>query len=127
MVFSSTLFLFLFLPGVLTLYLLVPWRLKNFVLLCASLLFYAWGEVFYFLIMLASILLNYAFGLLVHRSSGRTAAKLAMAGGVAANLALLGYFKYANFLGANVGALLSSLGMAPLEFERVHLPIGISF
>ncbi len=67
MVFTTPVFLFLFLPATLALVLAVPRRLRNLVLLVASLVFYAWGEVFYVLLMLASIALNHAFGLWIGR------------------------------------------------------------
>ena len=65
MVFSSVTFLFLFLPVSLILYYIVPQKLKNFVLLLCSLVFYAWGEPIYVLLMIYSILLNYVSGLLM--------------------------------------------------------------
>ena len=67
MVFSSGIFLFLFLPGVLLIHFLLPSRFRNLWLLMASLFFYAWGEVVYSLIMLASIAINYTFGMLISR------------------------------------------------------------
>ena len=75
MVFSSTLFVFLFLASVLGLYFLAPRTGKNAVLLAASLFFYAWGETFFVLLMLASILANYGLGLLIGRSRGTPLAK----------------------------------------------------
>ena len=71
MVFSSTVFLFLFLPVVLLLHTVAPRALKNTVLLVASLIFYFWGEKFFVLVMLASIAANYVFGLLIDRWRGR--------------------------------------------------------
>ena len=67
MVFSSTVFLFLFLPAVLALYFLTPDRFKNSVLLACSLFFYAWGEKAFVLVMVATIVANYAYGLLIDR------------------------------------------------------------
>ncbi len=127
MVFSSSVFLFLFLPLVLTLYFVVPVRARNLLLLLASLIFYAWGEGFFVTIMLASIVLNYAGGLLIHRYRGQRAAKLALAVAVFANLALLSSFKYANFLVDNLSAVLTAVGWEPIYLDPVHLPIGISF
>lgn len=103
MVFSSTIFLFFFLPLTLLAYFVVGPRGRNLILLAASLLFYAWGETVYLLVMLFSIAANYLFGLLIDRarergSRGGTAFALA----VATNLGLLGFFKYANFFVDNL-------------------------
>ncbi|MBV9126595.1 MAG: MBOAT family protein [Verrucomicrobia bacterium] len=136
MVFSSVLFLFLFLPGTLGIYYALPrarW-LRNVFLLCVSLLFYAWGEAAYVLVMLASIVLNYFVAVLLEDHRGRPAERPLLWFGVAANLALLCYFKYANFLADNLSALWASVfrllgfGAAPaLHLAPVHLPVGISF
>ena len=127
MVFSSPIFLFLFLPLVLGVYLLLPRKAWNFWLLIASLFFYAWGEKLYTLIMLASITANYLFGRLIERERGKRAMKPVMVAAVATNLLLLISFKYANFLVNSFNALLSPLGVSPLHLAPVHLPIGISF
>ena len=76
MLFSSIPFLFYFLPAVLIVYFAVPGRFKNFILLLASLFFYAWGEPKYVILMLVSITQGYAFGLLIEKYRGRKAAKL---------------------------------------------------
>ncbi|MCE9613343.1 MAG: MBOAT family protein [Lentisphaerae bacterium] len=129
MVFSSTVFLFLFLPLVLLGSLLLPrLGMRNAWLLVASLFFYAWGEQAYVLVMLASILLNYGLGLLVHHCRDRRqSARWVLALAVALNLGMLGAFKYANFLADNLSALLQLCGRQPLQLRPVHLPIGISF
>jgi alginate O-acetyltransferase complex protein AlgI len=126
-VFSSTVFLFLFLPAVLLAHALLPRRCANAVLLGSSLLFYACGEGGYVLLMLGSIAMNYAFGLAV-AGRGEAAAKKRIVGlAVAANLALLAAFKYANFLAANLDVLLAALALPTIALDPVHLPIGISF
>lgn len=131
MVFSSPLFLFLFLPLVLGLYLLGGKRLRNVILFAASIFFYAWGEPFHFGLLLASIGLNYIFGLLIDTpDSGRARRKLLLGLGVAVNLGLLLHFKYANFLVANLNQLALDLGASSpwiVMEDKVHLPIGISF
>ena len=127
MVFSSTLFLFLFLPAVLLLYAIAPRRLRNGVLLLASLLFYAWGEPRFVLVMLASILANYGLGLLVERTRGRASMRTVLGATVAVNIGLLVVFKYGGFLGRNVNELLSAVGGSPLRVPDIALPIGISF
>jgi alginate O-acetyltransferase complex protein AlgI len=128
MVFSSGIFLFLFLPGVLLIHFLLPSRFRNLWLLMASLFFYAWGEVVYSLIMLASIAINYTFGMLISRQLEHRNAKTLVRLAVGANLLLLIVFKYANFIAAQLNCLLTWLGLGSVELvEPIHLPIGISF
>jgi alginate O-acetyltransferase complex protein AlgI len=128
MVFSSTVFLFLFLPITLAVYFLLPRVLRNTWLLVASLFFYAWGERAFVFVMLASNVANYLFGLLVHAFRGKSQAKLVLAFSVAANLGLLLAYKYANFLVDGVlNPALSALHFSPWHLAPVHLPIGISF
>jgi len=129
MVFSSSVFLFLFLPLTLIAYYLLPRGLRNGFLLAASLLFYAWGEVYYVYIILLSILLNYGCGRLLEwadRGEGRERGWI-LAGGIAVNLALLVYFKYVNFLLDQINRLLAEWGAGGIDFTPVHLPLGISF
>ncbi len=129
MVFSSLLFLFFFLPAVLTLYFLGGRALWNPILLLASLFFYAWGETFYVLLMLFSIAANYVFGLLIERARTRPglSARAILAAGIAVNLAPLCFFKYGNFLVDNINIVISALGFSAISLDRIHLPIGISF
>lgn len=128
MVFSSTIFLFLFLPIVLLSYLLCGRKLRNLLLLVASLFFYAWGENLFVILMLVSISLNYLFGIWIDSSqrAGATG-KIPLTLAITANLGLLGFFKYANFLVANLNGILVKLGMVPITLQEIHLPIGISF
>ena len=119
MLFSSIPFLYYFLPLVLAVYFLTPARFRNAVLLLASLIFYAWGEPKYVLLMLASILSGYGFGLLQERYRGQKGAKLVCGLSVAVSL----YFKYADFFLENFNAA-TGLGVPLL---RIALPIGISF
>src|SRR5437867_12788177 len=126
MVFSSTIFLFLFLPLALALYYAAPRLLRNSALLLVSLLFYAWGEKGYVLLMIVAIIMNYGLGMTIERWKGRRGAVL-LAVAVVLNLLLLFHFKYANFLVANVNDLLAELGFSPIHWRPVHLPIGISF
>jgi alginate O-acetyltransferase complex protein AlgI len=127
MVFSSPVFLFLFLPFILGAYFVVPRRLRNTLLLVASLFFYVWGEKLYVLVLLSSIVLNYGLGLWIDRVRGPRAAGLAIALAVFVNLGLLGTFKYANFLSDNLNLLLFRLHLPLLQLPPVHLPLGISF
>ena len=123
MLFSSIPFLYYFLPLVLAVYFLTPARFRNAVLLLASLIFYAWGEPKYVLLMLASILSGYGFGLLQGRYRGQKGAKLVCGLSVAVSLSFLLYFKYADFFLENFNAA-TGLGVPLL---RIALPIGISF
>jgi alginate O-acetyltransferase complex protein AlgI len=127
MVFSSTIFLFLFLPLVLAAYFLTPRGLKNSLLLVASLFFYAWGEQFYVGVMFASILVNYFAAAQIGRFRSTPRGTFFLVVAVTANLGLLAFFKYANFLVDNLNTILGGLGIAPLVIDPVHLPIGISF
>ena len=120
MLFSSLLFLWLFLPLVAGVYYLLPkaWRrAKNGLLLVASLFFYGWGEPVYILLMLASITLNWGAGLCVWKLRRRTAV---LAATVAANLLLLGYFKYFDFA---AGALNALLGHETVPLRNIGLPM----
>ena len=120
MVFSSLTFLFLFLPLVLLLYYILPGiRAKNILLLIASLLFYAWGEPVYVFLMVATALINWAFGLLMERGHKGLWCTLA----VVFDLGCLVVFKYTGFLVENFNALFS----LSLPVPQIALPIGISF
>ncbi len=126
MVFSSLLFLFRFLPAVLVAYYLVPRRLRNLVLLLFSLVFYAWGEPVYIVLMLVSILVSYTGGIAVDwmkQRGSRAGARAALIVSSAVSLSLLGFFKYADFA---IGTV-NSLTGAGLELLHIALPIGISF
>ncbi|MEI7958017.1 MAG: MBOAT family protein [Verrucomicrobiota bacterium] len=127
MVFSSPFFLFLFLPIVLGVYYLLPKRLWNLWLLVASLFFYAWGERLFTFVMLASITMNYGFGLVIERTRGGSGAKQTMIAATVANLLLLIGYKYANFLVGILNGLLAPLHVGSVHLDPVHLPIGISF
>ena len=95
MVFSSSVFLFGFLPILLLIYFLVPQRFKNYVLLCFSLLFYAWGEPKNIIIMVLSIIVNYFLGICV--SEGHRYRKIGLLIAVLYDLGILFVFKYFNF------------------------------
>ncbi len=126
MVFSNPIFLFFFLPCVLLCDRLSPKRIRNAVLLFFSLIFYAWGEPVYVLLMLAVILLNYTAGILMGRFSGSEDGKKRKAvliAAVVSDLSILFYFKYTNFF---LG-ILSDVAGVKIPFREVVLPIGISF
>ncbi|MEM7085202.1 MAG: MBOAT family O-acyltransferase [Bacteroidota bacterium] len=126
MVFSSNVFLYFFLPIVLTLYYLSPKRAKTFTLFIASLVFYAWGEGALVLIMMTSAVVDYSCGLLIEK--GRK--KLGLFISILTNLSLLGFFKYFNFTFENFNGFISMLGYEGTYFDslpEIALPIGISF
>ncbi len=123
MLFSSITFLYYFLPCVLFLYFIAPKKLKNTVLLAVSLVFYAWGEPIYVLLMAVSIALGYVCGLAVERFRGKTLSKVFLAISVAISLGFLGYFKYADFFIENFNA---ATGLS-VKLLNIALPIGISF
>ena len=133
MVFSSYLFIFLFFPIFIVLYLAVPRRFSNLLILAASLLFYYFGEGKGIWILLVAILGNYAFGYLIERAGGAggsspLVAKRFLWIGVALNLVLLGYFKYAGFVTQNINSVAESLGGAAMvPVLHVALPLGVSF
>jgi alginate O-acetyltransferase complex protein AlgI len=127
MVFSSITFLFFFLPYTLLIYSVCGKRLRNFVLLLASLLFYCWGEGIYLLIMLLSILINYFCGRRIISSASDTPSKTVLIFGLVANFAILLFFKYANFLVDNLNILFAGLHFPVIVLQQMHLPIGISF
>ena len=123
MVFSSLVFLFVFLPIVLVLYYLSGKKYRNYLLLLASLFFYAWGEPTYVVIMLISIGANYLCGLLVDE---KRADKVRVAGVVISvifNICMLGVFKYSGFFVKNINAAFNT----SLPVPEIALPLGISF
>ncbi|MBU3812019.1 MAG: MBOAT family protein [Candidatus Niameybacter stercoravium] len=124
MVFSSLLFLFIFLPIFLMIYYVTPRGLRNFILFIASLIFYAWGEPVYVLIMIFSTLLDYTVGRVIDRyRTHKLIPKIALAVSVCGNLGMLGFFKYADFFIENVN---NFLGL-DINLLKIALPIGISF
>ncbi len=126
MVFSTPLFLFFFLPVTLAAYYLVPRRLRNAVLLLASLLFYFWGERLYSVIMLLSTAVDYTHGMLVDRflrAGKKKKARWAVASSMVFNLGILFFFKYWDLLAGT----LQGLGLTFVPVLGIHLPIGISF
>ena len=124
MVFSSLVFLFIFLPITLLLYYLVPRGGRNIVLLLVSLIFYAWGEPIYIVLMLFSTLVDYVHGLLVEKYWEQPKkAKRVVLSSVLINLGLLIFFKYSSFIIANTNAIFGTQFSIP----DIALPIGISF
>lgn len=122
MVFSSAVFIWLFLPVVFIINLILPKKCSNIFLLIASLFFYAWGEPFYVLLMIGTIIVNYLAGILISRNDAHKATILA--GTIVVDIAILGYFKYANFFVDTVNSLFGRQVITP---PGILLPIGISF
>lgn len=126
MVFSSFVFLLVFLPLVLLLYYICPNKLRNVVLLVASLVFYAWGEPVYVSIMLFSTVFDYTNGRLIERFKKKDnpgKAKAVLIIDLIGNLAILGFFKYADFVIGNINGITGT----GLSLLNIALPIGISF
>ncbi|GMQ56458.1 MBOAT family protein [Vallitalea sediminicola] len=124
MVFSSLVFLFIFLPITLLLYFLAPRKIRNIILLVVSLIFYAWGEPIYILLMIFSSIVDYTHGMLIEKYRNQDKkAKLIVLSSVIINLSLLGFFKYADFMILNINNI---FGTTFGEFN-LPLPIGISF
>lgn len=124
MVFSSTIFLCVYLPLVLLGYYICPKKGRNLFLLIASLVFYAWGEPKYVFLMIFSILVNYIFGRLMDKNRGRQKRmKLLLVLSVVIDIGLLSVFKYTDFIITNVNAIFGS----SFDLLNIALPIGISF
>lgn len=123
MVFSGLTFLLLFLPAVLLVYFIVPKRFKNAVLFLFSLLFYAWGEPVYVVLMLFSTVLDFSCGKVVDRYRGTPKAKIGLLVSVFVNLGLLCLFKYTDFFITTINSITGTA----IPLLNLPLPIGISF
>ena len=126
MLFPTTIFLFVFLPLVLAVYynpIIRSRQFRNVFLLLASIFFYAWGEPFYVLLMLLSIVVNWGLGLLVDRFRNRPGEKAVLLVTVVYNLGVLFLFKYLNFTVNNLNLLFRS----DIRVPQIALPVGISF
>ena len=123
MLFSSIPFLYYFLPLVIITYIIVPFKLKNAVLLFFSLVFYGWGEPRYLIFMIISILSGYILGLFIEKYHDTKLSKLFLICSLAISLGMLGYFKYTDFFISNINSIFHS----SIPLLRIALPIGISF
>lgn len=124
MIFSSSIFIFIFLPLVVFVYYISSKKIRNNILLIASLFFYAWGGLSYLKILIVSILINYLFGMLIDKAKDKINLKRCfLLFGVILNLLLLFYYKYYDFFVSNVNTLFNS----NLPMKNIVLPIGISF
>lgn len=124
MVFSSLLFIFVFLPTFLVIYFISPKFLRNVVLIIASLIFYAWGEPVYILIMLFAAMFDFTNGLLIDKfKHNKNISRLFLLGSLTVNLGILSFFKYYGFIVSNLNACFH-LNIAA---KSLPLPLGISF
>ena len=123
MLFSSMTFLYYFLPIVILLYFIVPFRFKNFVLFCASLFFYFWGEPVYTVIMVFTALSGWLHGLLIDKFRGTKMSKVWVTSSIVVSLAVLGLFKYSDFFVETWNGLFRT----DVALLKLALPIGISF
>ena len=124
MVFSSIIFMFTFLPLSLLLYYIMPRKFKNLMLLMISLVFYAWGEPVYVLLMIFTIVFDYIMALIIDRNrEDKVKSKIIFIATVGVNLLILGFFKYYGFLIDNINLLFN----LNLQYTNLALPIGISF
>ena len=123
MLFSSMVFIFVFLPIVAILYYISPRRFRNLILLVSSIIFYAWGEPVYVFIMLATILIIYIGAIIVDKIKVMPYKRLALTLTILADLSILFYFKYFNFFAQNINKYLHG----NIDFIHVIMPIGISF
>ncbi len=126
MVFSSTLFLFLFLPIFFVVYYIVPTRLKNKVILLFSFLFYQWGAPTFVYLLLLITFIDFFIVQKMDQSIGKQRKQLLILS-LLLNIGLLSYFKYANFFIENTNAILTAAGVENIAWTHVVLPIGISF
>ncbi|MGN0589157.1 MAG: MBOAT family O-acyltransferase [Ruminiclostridium sp.] len=124
MVFSSLVFIFLFFIGVMLIYYAVPKRFKNLVIFLSGVIFYAWGEPLYILVMLGSTLIDYCAGLLIWKFDKNIVVKrISLIVSILMNLGLLGVFKYGGFVIDNVNNIFATA----FDNPNLPLPIGISF
>ncbi len=123
MLFSSITFLYYFLPAVILVYFLLPFRYKNILLLLSSLIFYAWGEPKYSFLMIFSCIEGFILGLLIEKEKGTNRGKILVFISVVINLGLLGFFKYFNFFLDNINGIFNQ----NFTFLSIALPMGVSF
>ncbi|MCF8224443.1 MAG: MBOAT family protein [Bacteroidales bacterium] len=127
MVFSSTIFLLYFFPLFLLGYFLTADRYRNYVLLAASLVFYAWGAPEFVFILVGSTIITFYLIRKMYRIPDPNTKKWLLVASIVLNVGILAYFKYANFFVDNFNSVLLSLGFSGVEWTNVALPIGISF
>ena len=127
MIFSSSIFLLIFLPIFLLVYVLTPKRFKNYIILIASVLFYSWGAPKFIFVILGSTIIDYFLVNQLYKSTYQKSKRVLLATSITLNLGLLLYFKYANFFIDNLNGALSTFGFENIAWTSIALPIGISF
>ena len=127
MVFSSLLFLFLFLPAFLAAYYLTPNRHRNVTAVLASLIFYAWGAPRFLFVLVGCAVIDYHISRWMFRTAPGGRRKTWAALSLSINIGLLLFFKYANFGVEQFNSLLVTCGLSPVAWAHIALPIGISF
>ena len=132
MVFSSITFLFYYLPAVMILYLAAPWRMKNIILLLASLIFYAWGAPEFIIQLIVSLVANFFIVRWMCKTEKPVAKKWLCALSIIISMGLLLFYKYGNFTINNISIVSGWLGLEKLstlnsKLPTILLPIGISF
>lgn len=136
MVFSTSIFIYLFLPITLIIYYLMPKKGKNLIILLSGLLFYSWGEPIYVIVMLISTMIDYFAGLIMNHFEGRKVPRrICLIVSIVMNLGLLGIFKYSGFIAENINAIagtqiidINNMNFFGIEYLPMNmLPIGISF
>lgn len=127
MVFSSSLFLLYFLPIFLLLYWFSPKKLRNYIILVASILFYSWGAPKFIFVILGSTIIDFYIVRALYNTSKKAIKKQLLTLSVFINLGLLAYFKYANFFIESFNSVLQQLEIENISWTAVALPIGISF
>ena len=124
MVFSSILFIFRFLPISMGIYFLTPKKFRNFSLLILSLVFYSWGEPKYFVLMLASIFVDYFISLGIDKNNKSKRIRIILLCiSITFNIVILFFFKYINFFIENINSIFN----ISLSYVKITLPLGISF
>ena len=127
MVFSSITFIFYFLPLFFLVYYLADKRFKNGVILCGSIFFYSWGAPQFIFVILGTTVIDFYVVRLMSDTTGKGLKKLLLCLSLSINLGLLFYFKYSNFFVENINLLFHQMGIKPLSWTKLVLPIGISF
>lgn len=127
MVFSSTLFLFYFLPFFLLLYFITPAKFKNYTLLVASIAFYSWGGPVFIFVILLTTALDYLLVKQIERSTSAKSKKTFLIISLVMNLGILFSFKYLMFVIQNVNHIVGWMGATPFDIPKIVLPIGVSF
>ena len=127
MVFSSSIFLFAFLPILFSAYLIIDRKFKNVLLLLASIFFYSWGAPLFIFVILGTTTLDFFLVRKMYFTTKESKRKLFLILSLFLNVGLLFYFKYSNFFIENINFFLGSLGMTEISWTKLVLPIGISF